>query len=374
MLNTSKWKNFNLDKLFTISAGIYHYSDEYDIGDTPYISASNENNGIQQRINLEPEFSGNCIVTGKVGCTTFYQSEDFCATSDVNIFRPKNFELNRKIGLFITSIINFSENYKWNYGRQCRVGDSKKIKIKLPTKMNNDEYVIDPEKKFSDEGYIPDFDFINEFMKSVENVERESKGSIRYSLKTGNNIAKCNSEIESEKWKDFYLHKLFNTRMGNGIDAVVTTSYNPKYNYVSRDSNGNGVVGFIDEIEGEEAFPAGAMSLALGGSFLGSCFIQKEPFYTAQNVGILQEKEPLSIYAKLFISTLIRNECKIKYQAFGRELNAHFRKDFTIKLPIKMNGLKFVYDENKTYSDDGYIPDWECMENYIKKLPYADKI
>ena len=148
MLNTSKWKNFNLDKLFTINAGIYHYSDEYDIGDTPYISASNENNGIQQRINLKPEFSGNCIITGKVGCTTFYQSEDFCATSDVNIFRPKNFELNRKIGLFITAIINFSENYKWNYGRQCRVGDSKKIKIKQKTKTNNNEYVIDSEKNF----------------------------------------------------------------------------------------------------------------------------------------------------------------------------------------------------------------------------------
>jgi len=374
MLNTSKWKNFNLDKLFTISAGIYHYSDEYDVGDTPYISASNENNGIQQRINLEPEFSGNCIVTGKVGCTTFYQSEDFCATSDVNIFRPKNFELNRKIGLFITAIINFSENYKWNYGRQCRVGDSKKIKIKLPTKMNNNEYVIDSEKIFSDEGYIPDFDFINEFMESVENVERESKGSIRDSLKTENNIVKFNSEIESEKWQDFYLHKLFNTRMGNGIDAVVTTSYNPKYNYVSRDSNGNGVVGFVDEIDGEAPFPAGAMSLALGGSFLGSCFIQKEPFYTAQNVGILQEKEPLSIYAKLFISTLIRKECKVKYQAFGRELNAHFRKDFTIKLPVKMESSKIIYDENKLYSDEGFIPDWEWMEHYMKQLPFADKI
>ena len=47
--------------------------------------------------------------------------------------------------------------------------------------------------------------------------------------------------------------------MGNGIDAVITTSDEPKYNYVSRDSNGNGVVGFVDEIEGEEPFPAGAM-------------------------------------------------------------------------------------------------------------------
>ena len=374
ILNTSKWKNFRLDKLFTISAGIYHYSDEYDIGDTPYISASNENNGIQQRINLDPEFSGNCIITGKVGCTTFYQSEDFCATSDVNIFRPKNFELNRKIGLFITAIINFSENYKWNYGRQCRVGDSKKIIIKLPTKMKDDVYVIDSEKIFSDEGYIPDFDFINQFMEYVENGESVCEGSIKDSLRTINMIWDKSFDIKIANWKDFYLHKLFKTRMGNGIDAVVTTNYNPKYNYVSRDSNGNGVVGFVDEIEGEEPFPAGTMSLALGGSFLGSCFIQKESFYTAQNVGVLQEREPLSIYTKLFIATLIRNECKIKYQAFGRELNSHFRKDFTIKLPIKMDKTNIVYDENKFYSDEGYIPDWEWMDNFIKSLPYGDRI
>lgn len=374
ILNTSKWKNFRLDKLFTISAGIYHYSDEYDIGDTPYISASNENNGIKQRINLAPEFSGNCIITGKVGCTTFYQSEDFCATSDVNIFRPKNFELNRKIGLFITAIINFSENYKWNYGRQCRVGDSKKIIIKLPTKMKDDVYVIDSEKIFSDEGYIPDFDFINQFMEYVENGESVCEGSIKDSLRTINMIWDKSFDIKIANWKDFYLHKLFKTRMGNGIDAVVTTNYNPKYNYVSRDSNGNGVVGFVDEIEGEEPFPAGTMSLALGGSFLGSCFIQKEPFYTAQNVGVLQEREPLSIYTKLFIATLIRNECKIKYQAFGRELNSHFRKDFTIKLPIKMDKTNIVYDENKFYSDEGYIPDWEWMDNFIKSLSYGDRI
>lgn len=60
-----------------------------------------------------------------------------------------------------------------------------------------------------------------------------------------------------------------------------------------------GVVGFVDEIEGETQFPAGSMSLALGGSFLGSCFIQKKPFYTAQNVAVLQEKIPLSDHVKL---------------------------------------------------------------------------
>lgn len=57
------------------------------------------------------------------------------------------------------------------------------------------------------------------------------------------------------------------------------------------------------------------------------------------------------------IATIIRNECKIKYQAFGRELNAHFRKYFTIKLPAKYNASGFAYDMTHEFSDEGYIPD-----------------
>lgn len=173
MLEEKTWKYFSLDKLFNIRAGIYYYSHEYEEGDTPYISASNENNGIQQRINIEPDFEGNCIVTGKVGCTAFYQSENFCATSDVNILRPRNFELDTELGLFIATIINFSENYKWNYGRQCRIGDSKKIKIKLPVELNhNKEPKIDKKKIFSDEGYIPDWNFMRYFMCEIQNREK----------------------------------------------------------------------------------------------------------------------------------------------------------------------------------------------------------
>lgn len=116
MIDTSQWKEFKLSEYFEIVPGKYHYPEEYDIGKTPYVSASNENNGIGQKINLPPDFEGNCIVTGKVGCTAFYESEPFCATSDVNVFIPK-FQLSPNIGLFIATIININENYKWAYGR-----------------------------------------------------------------------------------------------------------------------------------------------------------------------------------------------------------------------------------------------------------------
>lgn len=368
MLNTDSWEEFCLNDLFEIGPGKYQNKDEYDEGITPYVTASANNNGIAQRISLTPDFKGNAITTGKVGCTAFYQIEDFCASSDVNIFRASKFKMNSKIGVFITSVINFSENYKWTYGRQCRVSDSKKIVIKLPIAFDkNHNPIIDTENKFNLKGYVPDF----KLMESV--IENKVNNSpIGNSLKTKNRNNKV--LLQTEQWKEFYLYKLFNITMGNGIDANKTTGFDPKYNYVSRDSNGNGVVGIVDEVNGETPFPAGSMSVSLGGSFLGSCFIQKEPFYTAQNVAVLQEKEPLSIHSKLFVSSLIRNECKIKYLAFGRELNSHIRKDFTIKLPVVQDEKVIVIDNEKVYSENGFIPDWKLMDDLFKSLPYGDRI
>lgn len=73
-LKTHSWKWFNIEKLFIVNAGKYYSSDEYSEGNTPYCSASAINNGISKKIDLEPDFSGNKIVIGKVGCNTFYQN------------------------------------------------------------------------------------------------------------------------------------------------------------------------------------------------------------------------------------------------------------------------------------------------------------
>ena len=171
-INTTNWKEFSLSILFEIKAGKYYYSDEYETGETPYVSAATTNNGISQRINLDADFKGNCIITGKVGCTAFYQRENFCATSDVNVLIPKNFIMNDKIGLFISTIINFSENYKWSYGRQCRIGDSKNIIIKLPIKLTNvGSPVLDERLIYSSEGYIPDWNFMENYITNMEKEE-----------------------------------------------------------------------------------------------------------------------------------------------------------------------------------------------------------
>lgn len=292
-----------------------------------------------------------------------YQHKPFTCSHDVNPLYLLDGQFNEYTGMFVAAVIMY-DRYRWGYGRKWRPERMVKSQLRLPIlRDKNGTPILDSTKKHSESGYSPDWEYMETYIKTLHHKPL-----------TTQIINPPNIELHTEAWKEFLLHKIMKAGMGNGIDAVLTTNDKPKYNYVSRDSNGNGVVGFVDEIEGEEPFPAGAMSLALGGSFLGSCFIQKKPFYTAQNVAVLQEKVPLSDHTKLFIATLIRNECKIKYQAFGRELNAHFRKDFTIKLPIKRDAAGIVLDETHEFSDDGYIPDWDWMDSYMKSLPYSDRI
>ena len=46
-----------------------------------------------------------------------------------------------------------------------------------------------------------------------------------------------------------------------------------------------------------------------------------------------------------------------------------------LKLPVQRddNG-KPIIDKNYTYSENGYIPDWQFMEDYINSLPYSDRL
>lgn len=354
MINLKKWKYFPLsgkNGLFRIESCKCNNASELlvDGDDIEYIGAKKNDNGFMRMVKYEGSLvtKGNCIIficdgQGSVGYTN-YIGHDFIGSTTLSVGYNEN--LNERNALFLVTVLDL-ERYRYSFGRKYKTNLAK-TKIKLP---------------YNDYGN-PDWEYMENFIKKLNFNKITTRNSILNS-----------DDLNISSWKEFYLHNLFKTTMGNGIDAVATTKDSPKYNYVTRsDTNPNGVLGAVDEITDVFPYPAGTLTLALGGS-LGACFVQNRPFYTAQNVGILQEKEPLSIHTKLFLATLIRNECKIKYQAFGRELNSHFRKDFTIKLPVLMNGNDYIFDKSKKYSDKGYLPDWKFMENYIKNLPYGDRI
>ena len=78
-------------------------------------------------------------------------------------------------------------------------------------------------------------------------------------------------------------------------------------------------------------------------------------------------------YIGIFLATILCAE-RPKY-SFGRSWTGDRLTETTIKLPILHNedGTPFV-DKTYAYSENGYLPDWSFMENYIKSLPYGDRI
>ena len=64
---------------------------------------------------------------------------------------------------------------------------------------------------------------------------------------------------------------------------------------------------------------------------------------------------------------------KFKYD-YGRKVTEEKYLNETIVLPILCKNNVPILDSTRKYSDEGYIPDWDFMECYIKNLPYGDKI
>lgn len=148
-LNDRGWKWFKLyPTLFKMYAGKYYPKESYTKGSTPLISSSENNNGVMSFTDIDPKYI-NCITIGKIGASSFYQPKGFVASPDVTVLEPI-FKMNSYISLFITTLLN-REKYKWSYGRQIRLNDSKKLKIKLP---------------ITKEG-SPDWSFIEMFIKSL---------------------------------------------------------------------------------------------------------------------------------------------------------------------------------------------------------------
>ena len=116
------------------------------------------------------------------------------------------------------------------------------------------------------------------------------------------------------KVKDsFVLHQ------GNALELMhVGMSENSGINFVSRTAQNNGVVAQVEEIGDISPYPAGYISVALGGSVL-SAFIQLKSFYTAFHVMVLEPKNEMSINEKLYYCMCIRANA-YRY-GYGRQAN-----------------------------------------------------
>jgi hypothetical protein len=145
------------------------------------------------------------------------------------------------------------------------------------------------------------------------------------------------------------IDELFSVRSGNKLDYGVMTPKLDGVAFVSRTSQNNGVVGYVEEINGIKPFDEGLITVSLGGSYVLSSFIQVNKFYTAQNVAVLEPLVEMELAKKLYYCRCISMN-RYKYSAFGREANRTLKD---ILIPDLSELPDFVIDEK--------LPDYSSM-------------
>lgn len=373
-LDFSTWKSFAVSKILTIMNGKGITKEEIaeNEGSFEVVQSGENNNGVIGKIDLVYCKSMGytytekpCLTVARSGSAGFVSFQiNGCVVGDsAKILLLDDCLATTEHYVFLQSIL-MANKFKYTYGRKVTEEKYMNDLIDLPIQHNADGTpFIDVNKKYSDDGYVPDWKFMENYIKSLHHKPL-----------TTTNKSENVPQLDVEKWKYFYLKNICDITMGNKMDWSAMTMENPEVNFVGRSADDNGVAGKVDLVDGVEPYKAGCITVALGGS-LGSSYLQDEKFYTSQNVSVLEFEDDVSDAAKIFISCLIMNESKYKYFPFGRELNTHIRTDFGFTLPVQHNSDgTILIDEKHTYSEEGYVPDWQFMEDYIKSLPYGDRL
>lgn len=338
-INVEKWKRFQISELFTADStgNVLARDIEDGSGSIPFVTASGFNNGVSAYIDPKDYkvMPANCILVGGKTFKLTYQENEFVSNDSHNfVLLAKDSNVKKNQYLFMISVIRatFEQRYTWNDSvtKQRMLEE----KIKLPV----------------DNKGVPDWDYMEKYIVELQNATREKFNLL-------NSIETKKLRIDVSKWKRYHLYDLFEIDMGTKLDKAKMKDTNPTIDFVGRANTNNGVTTKIDLIDGLEPYKEGYMTLALGGEYLGSCFIQNNPFYTSQNVIVLIPKEDMSEDVKLFIATCIFKESRLHYKAFIDELNRHVKKDFSFPLPVNESGK----------------PDYDYMDKYIKELRKREK-
>lgn len=123
--------------------------------------------------------------------------------------------------------------------------------------------------------------------------------------------------------------------------------------FVSRTDNDNGCDGFVEGNIEDYAYEKG--NALIIGDTTSTCFYQEEDFICGDHIVVIRANW-LNKFTGLYIKTLLEKE-RFKYN-YGRSFKMELIKNTILKLPSDLKGN----------------PDWIEVENYIKSIPYADRI
>jgi hypothetical protein len=340
-INIQDWKEFKIEELFSINPTKNHKVTNKDLmhedGLNPVVVNSSYNNGIGGYTNYEITEPGNVITFSDTtnADSIFYQENDFVGYSHVQVLKPikYNEKWSKECLIFFTAV--FKKKAKlmnFDYVNKFTREDALKIIVKLPIDVNGE----------------PDWEYMERYVKLLYARERESS----YHVTTYVKKSKLH-EIDINNWKEFTLPELsleiikpnvFHTR-------EIKESSEMDVAYIVRSKFNNGIKCYIEKNNNIEINPSGVITF---GAENATFFYQKQPFISGRDIYYIDTRSLSEKTCLFLVSCLQKITDKYTYN------NGLFPKDLIkekIKLPVK--------------SDNS--PDWQYMEEYMKKLETSMK-
>lgn len=175
-LDVDKWEEFVVSDLFILEHGKANDGMLEEGDDCIYLGAKRNDCGFMRYCKYDSQLvhDGNCIAfitngEGSVGYAFYKNDEKFIATTDL-VLGYADF-LNPKIGTFIATILCL-ERPKYSHGRKWKK-TLPTTAIKLPIQRDDSgNPIIDVKHKYSKNGYIPDWKYMEEYIGSLTYSDR----------------------------------------------------------------------------------------------------------------------------------------------------------------------------------------------------------
>lgn len=153
-LSEIKWKEFSIEDIFDVFAGIRLTKDNMVAGDRPFIGATDSNNGITAFCgNTNKSLDSNVLGVNYNGSVVenFYHPYEAIFSDDVKRLKIKDHKGNKYVYLFIKNLI-LKQKAKFQYGYKFNGDRMGRTSILMPV----------------DEKGQPDYDFMEQYMKAIE--------------------------------------------------------------------------------------------------------------------------------------------------------------------------------------------------------------
>ena len=329
-----EWREFFISEIFMkIQRGKRLTKGNQQSGETPYVSSTAANNGVDNFIGNSKGIRTfeNCLTlanSGSVG-STFFHHYTFVASDHVTALILE--KPNKYIYLFLSGIIRRLEE-KYSFNREINDKRIQREKILLP--VNSDG--------------LPDWQFMEDFMRQIE-LYKIAEVISYYNNSLNNNSLRGGVERwtpSENRWAAFAIQDI--CEIYSGVRLTKQDMKSGKIPFVGASDANNGITAFI--ANQNASLDKDVLGVNYNGSVVENFYHPYECLFSDDVKRLKIKSGQAGKYAYLFLKTMILKQ-KSKYQ-YGYKFNAARMAKQKILLLVDTDGR----------------PDWQEVERFMRKL------